>query len=156
MRVARSTEELMSERETFLSWFHSTWHDAEVALHDGNAQPRFATWSDRAPVTLFGARFTAADPEAVRAAFRRLAASFSNHTASTVEIIAADVSGNLAYTVHRERTSTSVDGVPHDYVLRVTQVYRREHNTWKVVHRHADTDDTSFDTDRGRSMNLTR
>jgi ketosteroid isomerase-like protein len=55
----------------------------------------------------------------------------------------ADVSGHLAYTVHRERTSVSVDGSPRDYVLRVTQVYRREAGTWKVVHRHADADQAS-------------
>ena len=33
----------------------------------------------------------------------------------------------------------SIDGVPVEpYTLRVTQVYRREHGEWKVVHRHAD------------------
>ena len=47
----------MSEREEFLSWFETTWRAAEVALHNGDAGPRFATWSDRQPVTLFGAWF---------------------------------------------------------------------------------------------------
>ena len=133
----------MSERDEFLSWFESTWRDAEVALHNGDARPRFATWSDRQPVTLFGAWFTATDPDAVHGVFRRLAESFSDSTVSSVELIAADVSGGLAYTVHRERTSTSVDRVPREYVLRVTQVYRREAGTWKVVHRHADADQGS-------------
>ena len=142
-RYDRRTEEHMNERKAFLSWFESTWRDAEVALHNGDAGPRFATWSDRPPVTLFGAWYTATDPDAVRRVFRRLADSFSNSTASSVEVIVADVSGDLAYTVHRERTSVSVDRVPRDYVLRVTQVYRREQGTWKVVHRHADPDQTT-------------
>jgi ketosteroid isomerase-like protein len=133
----------MSERKEFLSWFESTWRDAEVALHNGDAGPRFATWSDRPPLTLFGAWFTATDPDAVHGVFRRLAETFSDLKTSSAEVIAADVSGDLAYTVHRERTSVSVDGVPREYVLRVTQVYRREQGTWKVVHRHADPDQTS-------------
>jgi len=67
-----------------------------------------------------------------------LAESFSEATSSDIELVAADVSGDLAYTVHREITSTSVNGQPRDYVLRVSQVYRREDGAWKVVHRHAD------------------
>jgi ketosteroid isomerase-like protein len=137
------TEERMNERKEFLSWFESTWREGEIALHNGDARPRFATWSDRPPLTLFGAWFTATDPDAVHSVFRRLAAMFSDVKATSAEVIAADVSGDLAYTVHRERTSVSVEHVPRDYVLRVTQVYRREQGTWKVVHRHADPDQTS-------------
>src|SRR5262245_3332529 len=85
------TEARMSDRKEFLAWFESTWKDAEVALHNGDAGPRFTTWSDRKPLTLFGAWFTATDPDAVRAVFHRLAASFSKTTASSVELIVADV-----------------------------------------------------------------
>jgi ketosteroid isomerase-like protein len=59
---------------------------------------------------------------------------------SAIDLIAADVSGDLAYTVHCEITSTNVDGEPRDNVLRVTQVYRREDDDWKVIHRHADSE----------------
>ena len=52
--------------------------------------------------------------------------------------MAHGVSGDLAYTVHREHTTTTVNGEQREYVLRTTQVYRREDGTWKVVHRHAD------------------
>jgi ketosteroid isomerase-like protein len=56
-----------------------------------------------------------------------------------VELLAAGVSGDLAYTVELEHTSVSVDGVPVEpYTLRVTQVYRREDGEWKVIHRHGD------------------
>jgi ketosteroid isomerase-like protein len=135
----------MGDREDFLDWFQSTWQTAERALHDGDAGPRFATWSDRPPVTLFGAWLDADGPEAVRDVFRGLARSFSHSTASRIELIAADVSGDLAYTVQREITSTSVRGQPRDYVLRVTQVYRREDGQWKVVHRHGDEQRTLVD-----------
>jgi ketosteroid isomerase-like protein len=89
-------------------------------------------------VTLFGAWRNAYDADAVRDVFEKLAEGFSNTRSSDIELIASDASADFAYTVHREITSTSVDGTPRDYVLRVTQVYRREDGTWKVVHRHGD------------------
>lgn len=128
----------MGDRDDFLDWFNTSWKAAEVALHNGDAGPRFETWSDRPPVTLFGAWRNAHGPVATREVFTQLAEGFSQATSSEVELIAADVSGDLAYTVQREITSTIVNGVPRDYVLRVTQVYRREGGQWKVVHRHGD------------------
>ena len=133
----------MSDRDDFLHWFQTTWRAAETALHKGDASPRFQTWSEQAPVTLFGAWLNAFTPEAAREAFQRLAESFSEATSSDIDLIAAEVSGDLAYTAHREITSTRVDGEPREYVLRVTQVYRREEGAWRVVHRHGDTEAVS-------------
>ena len=128
----------MGDREDFLGWFNTTWKAAEVALHNGDAAPAVGTWSEREPVTLFGAWLNAFSPDAAREVFLKLAESFSQAASSEIDLIAADVSGDLAYTVHREITSTTVDGQPRDDVLRVTQVYRREDADWKVVHRHGD------------------
>ena len=71
--------------------------------------------------------------------FTALAASFSDCTSSTVELIAFDVIGDMAYTAALEHTSTSIDGQPRTYTLRATQVYRRENGRWMVAHRHGDT-----------------
>lgn len=128
----------MSDRDDFLAWFNTVWRDAEVALHNGDATPRFRTWSDQEPVTLFGAWFNATDPAGAREVFLKLAHGFAQAASGAIELIAADVCGDLAYTVQREITSTTVNGRPRDYVLRVTQVYRREGGEWKVVHRHGD------------------
>jgi ketosteroid isomerase-like protein len=135
----------MGDLEDFLDWFDTTWRAAEQALHDGDAAPRLDTWSEREPVTLFGAWLDAGDPATAREVFVKLARQFLKATASDVELVAAEVSGDLAYTAHREITSTSVDGEPRDYVLRVTQVYRREDGVWKVAHRHADTEPQAAD-----------
>jgi ketosteroid isomerase-like protein len=128
----------MSDREEFLAWFNTEWREAEVALHNGDAAPRFQTWSERDPVTLFGAWLNATGAAGVREVFLKLAEAFAEAGSSRIQLVAADVSGDLAYTAHRELTSTSVNGQPRDYVLRVTQVYRREDDMWKVVHRHGD------------------
>ena len=77
--------------------------------------------------------------EQVSGIFRSIASRWSDCIDQRVELLAAGVSGDLAYTVELEHTSVSVDGVPVEpYTLRVTQVYRREDGEWKVVHRHGD------------------
>jgi ketosteroid isomerase-like protein len=128
----------MDDGREFLEWFRTTWKDAEDALHDGDEKPRFETWSDREPVTLFGAGWNARNLEEAHAVFRHIASEFGNVDDCEVDLVAHDVRGDFAYTVHREHTKTSVRGEPRDYVLRVTQVYRREDGAWKVVHRHGD------------------
>ncbi len=47
---------------------------------------------------------------------------------------------DLGYVVHIERTQARVAGSENfgQIALRVTMIFRREGDTWKVVHRHAD------------------
>jgi ketosteroid isomerase-like protein len=129
----------MSERADFLKWVETELRDAEVAIHNGDADPRRAIWSTEDPVTVFGAWMTsttAADAEAI---FHRLEQDFSDCTSYVHEVVSADAIGDLAYTVGYEHTSASLNGEPRAYTLRVTQLYRREAGTWKVFHRHGDT-----------------
>lgn len=114
-------------------------YQAELALHDGDPAPRRALWSRREPVSVLGAWRNAYGQAEIDALFTYLGNSFSNCTSFTFELKACDVIGDMAYTAGLERTSVSVDGKPRSYTLRVTQVYRREHGEWKVVHRHGDT-----------------
>ena len=130
----------MDDEREFLEWFETAWHDGEMAVHNGESGGRDQTWSTHDPVTLFGAWMNATNSEEARAVFGKLTDTFSDAVDEEVTLVAHGVSGDLAYTVHREHTRTSSNGEPRDYVLRVTQVYRREDGTWKVVHRHADGD----------------
>lgn len=97
-------------------------------------------WSAQDPVTLFGAAVPLKSGwDEVSQTFRWLASRWSDCTAQSVDIVAAGVSGDLAYTVGFEHTAVSVDGVPVEpYTLRVTHVYRREDGEWKIVHCHGD------------------
>jgi hypothetical protein len=77
--------------------------------------------------------------EALLRISRWAASRFSNCIEYRFELVAAEVSGDMAYTVGYERSKRSVDGGPIEpSTLRVTHVYRRENGEWKVVHRHAD------------------
>jgi ketosteroid isomerase-like protein len=96
--------------------------------------------STRDPVTLFPASQPAQRGWAeVSQAFQRVASLYANSTPVTFDLVAAGVSGDLAYVVGYERGAASVGGgtvQPLD--LRVTQVYSRESGEWKLVHRHGD------------------
>jgi len=136
---AWSVEALMSDVDDFVAEIHPRLVAELRALHNGDPQPRLAMWSTKDPVTLFGAAMSGSGWPQVRRIFRSIASRWSDSTDQRVEILAAGVSGDLAYTVELEHTSVSVDGVPVDpYTLRVTQVYRREGGEWKVIHRHGD------------------
>lgn len=129
----------MTDVDDFLAEIHPRLVGELQALHNGDPQPRLAMWSTKDPVTLFGAGMSGRGWDKVSGIFHSIASRWSDCTDQGVEILAAGVSGDLAYTVELEHTSVSLDGTPVDpYTLRVTQVYRREDGQWKIVHRHGD------------------
>jgi ketosteroid isomerase-like protein len=129
----------MTGRDDFLTWVETTLYEAELALHNGDAAPRRALWSENEPVSVLGAWRNAYGQHEVDELFGVLAASFSDCTSFAFEVQAYDVIGDMAYTAGLEHTSVSVNGEPRTYSLRATQVYRREGGEWKVAHRHGDT-----------------
>ena len=129
-----------TQLELFLSTVIPRQREADEELHRGNPEPRMRLWSHSDPVTLLGAFGVAASGwERVSNTFRWVAARFSQGGTFQLEIIAAGVSGDLAYTVGYEHSVASVDGeAARPNRLRVTHVYRREDGEWKIVHRHGD------------------
>ena len=70
---------------------------------------------------------------------RWLASRWSNDTDYRFELVAAGVSQDLAYGFGFEHIANSVKGVPGRAVHpRVTHIYRRENEEWRIAHRHAD------------------
>jgi ketosteroid isomerase-like protein len=129
----------MTDLEKFLDEVMPAQLAAERAIRDGNVAPRLALWSRHDPVTLFGAAVNCETGwQDLERTFGEVASWFSECTSYEFELVAAGVSGDLAYTVGFEHTSTSVEGVPRTYTLRVTHVYRREDGAWRIVHRHGD------------------
>jgi ketosteroid isomerase-like protein len=139
----RPTDETQADRSALEEFLRTTlprqMHE-EDALHRGDVEPRLAMWSHHDPVTLFGAWGpNKSGWDEVSRTFRWVASRFSEGGDYSFELIAAGVSGDLAYTVGYERMTVSVDGgSPLANMLRVTHVYRREDGEWKIVHRHGD------------------
>jgi len=128
----------MTDRDEFLAWVRTALYDAELALHHGDAAPRRGLWSRNEPVSVLGAWRNAHGQDELDELFIALGRSFSTCTSYAFELQAYDVVGDMAYTAGLEHTSASVDALPRTYILRATQVYRRESGEWRVAHRHAD------------------
>jgi ketosteroid isomerase-like protein len=129
----------MSDRDDFRAKTIARLVEADNALHHGDPEPRIAMWSHHDPVTLFGAMASKGGWADLDPFFRWLATQFSNVSGYRFDLVACDVSGDLAYTVGYERYAGSISGGPaQETVLRVTQIFRREGGEWKVVHRHGD------------------
>jgi ketosteroid isomerase-like protein len=130
----------MSDVDVFLAQMLPRYLAAADAMHNGDPAGFRELWTRNDPVTLLGAAgATFAGWEDVTRAQAVVASRFFSGTPLDVEIIAADVRGDLAYTVGYERSSVSVAGGPtQPAFLRATQIYRREDGGWKLVHRHAD------------------
>lgn len=113
-------------------------HEAELTIHNGDAGPRRAIWSRKEPVSVLSAWRNAFGQQELDELFTGLAKQFSDCTSYRFELLAYGVMGDMAYTAGLEHTSASVDGESRSYILRATQIYRREDGEWKVAHRHGD------------------
>lgn len=130
----------MSELDDFLTLTLGRQIEAEQALIDGDPQPRLAMTSKHEPVSVFGAKVPLRSGwDDVSETLRWLASRWSDSTDYRFELVAAGVSGDLAYMVGFEHIANSVVGAPVEpYTLRVTHIFRREDGEWKIAHRHAD------------------
>ena len=129
----------MGEVDDFLAEVLPRQHEAETAIHRGDAGPRKTFWSDKEPVTVLGAVRSARNRAELDELFDWLASRFSKGQPAQFEVIAAGASGDLGYIAGYEHTTASVNGAPAaSYDLRVTLVFRRENGEWRAVHRHAD------------------
>src|SRR5262245_32757951 len=104
----------MNELDDFMTETLARQIEADNALHHGDPTQRMRMWSTHDAVTLFGAVKGKRGSDEGSQVFRWLASRVSDCTAYRFELVAARVSGDLAYTVGYEHTSVSIDGVPVD------------------------------------------
>jgi ketosteroid isomerase-like protein len=116
-------------------------HRALDTFVTGDAGPLHALYSRREDVTIanpFG------PPQcgwaAVEDTTARAAAHYADGRALGFDEVSKYVTPELAYTVELEHYEVKVGGSDNvsPVSLRVTTVFRREDDSWKVVHRHAD------------------
>src|SRR5918999_549747 len=112
----------MTAVQEFLDTFIPRQEAADTALHNGDPKPRMELWSHEDPVTVLGAAgVDVSGWKEVSETFEWVASRFSNCESFRLEILAAGVSDELAYTVGYEHTSASMGGGPvRPYRLRVT------------------------------------
>lgn len=113
---------------------------AAKAWVKGDAAPYITLSSVSADYTIFGPfggpPIKGFDVYNQRAALA--ARAFANGDAR-IEVVQAHKAGDLLVLILIEhQTAQLAGGQMQDWILRVTQVHRREAGGWKIVHRHAD------------------
>jgi ketosteroid isomerase-like protein len=128
------------ERATFLNDISARQQEAESALVRGDVGPRLEMWSHHDPVSVFGAvGMSKSGWDQLLPAFRAVAARLSGGRDVTFEVMSFDMSHDMAWTAGFTRFTGSLDGEPARRIaLRLTHIYRREANVWKIVHEHSD------------------
>ena len=124
--------------------FHATLanvYAAQLELQNGRPAAFKASWSHADDITLSGG-FGGTVEKGWTQISQRLdwvGAQFSNGT-NKIERIVANSSGDLGYVVQLEHIRFNVPGqaTPSTRDYRVTMLFRREANAWKIIHRQAD------------------
>jgi ketosteroid isomerase-like protein len=110
------------------------------AYVNGDAEPLARISSRDLPGTFFGPGGDyELGAEEVLARYKRDARNFVSGD-TTFEILETGASGELAYWIGFQRATMKLKGrdevIPMS--LRVTEIFRRDREGWKLIHRHAD------------------
>jgi ketosteroid isomerase-like protein len=116
-------------------------HQALDAFMKGDPAPALQLFSQRDDVTLanpFGP--PASGWDAVVEAAERAASHYREGEAVGFERVSGYETSDLAYIIEIESYRSKVGGAEDvtSFALRVTTVFRREEEGWRIVHRHAD------------------
>jgi ketosteroid isomerase-like protein len=114
---------------------------AQLELQNGRPAAFKALWSHADDITLSGG-FGGTIEKGWEQISRRLdwvGAQFSNGT-NTIERVSAKASGTLGYVVQMEHIRFKVPGQEKESArdYRVTMLFRREPDGWRIIHRQAD------------------
>jgi ketosteroid isomerase-like protein len=115
---------------------------AQIELQNGRPGPFKALWSRRDDSTLAGGFGGPVSKGWTQISDRldTVGKQFSNGRHKATRIVAS-ASGEIGYVVQLEHIDYQVPGQPGDSSrdYRVTMIFRREAEGWRIVHRQADT-----------------
>ena len=111
------------------------------AYINGEVAPLGEIAARHSPATFFGPQGGYRQgAEAVWSKYESDARIFESGGEGQLEILHMAASDGLAYWVGFQRATAHLRGRPEaiPFNLRVTELFRREGDTWKLIHRHAD------------------
>lgn len=111
------------------------------AYVNGNSEPLGKIAAKISPATFFGPKGNYEQgAKHVFSTQEHDAKNFASGSKSKFEILHMSADENLAYWVGLQHAMVHIQGekdlVPFN--LRVTEIFRRDKNEWKLIHRHAD------------------
>jgi ketosteroid isomerase-like protein len=116
--------------------------DAASAYVSGNALPLGEVVTHTSAATFFGPGGGNVQGAAeVWQRYDKDSVSFKPGGESSFEILQIEANGGIGYWVGFQKAKVHLHGrsEPVEMELRVTEIFRRENDGWKMVHRHADT-----------------
>jgi ketosteroid isomerase-like protein len=117
------------------------YQEAQHAVARGDPEPQKQLWSRRDDVTLANPIGPPARGWAdVEVAHDRAVSQLRDGEPVQFERISAYATQELGYVLWIERTRLKIGGADElrPISLRVTTVFRREEEGWRIIHRHAD------------------
>ncbi|MEO7716183.1 MAG: nuclear transport factor 2 family protein [Capsulimonas sp.] len=114
---------------------------AANAYVNGDAKPLSGLTAQKSPATFFGpgGGFTQGAGD-VQSRYEKDAKSFEPGGDSELEILQMGAGDGVGYWTGFQKATVRMPGKPDPIPmkLRITEVFRREEDEWKLVHRHAD------------------
>jgi ketosteroid isomerase-like protein len=127
---------------TDLAEFLDRYHRSVEAFINGDPEPQKLLWSRADDAVLANPLVPYARGwDAIAQVMDRASALLRDGKAAPVEHISDFATDTVAWTIDIERDTVRIGEAPAPVKssLRVTTIFRREPDGWKLVHRHADT-----------------
>lgn len=132
---------MTSTPSTDFTEFMSRRLAASTAFVNGDNTPLHQMSADTSPATIFGPQGNIVQgADEVNAANAQAAQFFRPEAVNAFDVIHQSADDHLAYWVGIQRSVVHIAGndQPIPMNLRITEIFRREHAGWILIHRHAD------------------
>jgi hypothetical protein len=121
-----------------LSEFIERCHDALLHQSQGDPEPLLTLWSTSEDVSLMAAVNGYQTGFGPVSDLLRWASKSQHFDAWSAHNLVTFAGSDLGLSVELEYYALSEQGQDKSMTLRATQVYRRESDEWKIIHRHGD------------------